>query len=332
MAQPSSSSAPPPEPINQHENENGNGKNPSLQEPKPSPSISPPKKIPPLPWTHLETVNLIEVYQNKWYSLKRGQLKANQWEEVAISVAARCGFDEPSKTATQCRHKMEKLRKRYRSEKQRSTISTWTYFDLMDQMERGPFPISVRPIATIDPNRHHQHHHQRTSDSTDDDSDDVDDNVPDVINKSRSINHILRRPPIVSRIVDNSSSPRPQWNGIGSSGPRDSDSRLLRNPMYRKRRRSFEIEEEEEEEEKEEEEGGGGGELLMELASVIRKFGEGFVKIENMKMEMMKETEKHRMEMESKRTKMILDSQHRIVDAIAKAFCSRKKIKESQEM
>ncbi|KAB1199478.1 hypothetical protein CJ030_MR0G022771 [Morella rubra] len=111
------------------------------------------KKPQPLPWTHEETVHLIQAYQEKWYALKRGQLKSSQWEEVAVTVAARCGYDhtEPSsKSALQCRHKMEKLRQRYRSEKQRGSppSSSWPYFHLMDSLDRGPLPpISARPIS-----------------------------------------------------------------------------------------------------------------------------------------------------------------------------------------
>ncbi|XP_010273015.1 PREDICTED: uncharacterized protein LOC104608663 [Nelumbo nucifera] len=294
MATASSSSVPEGDP--EHE--------PSSQEPQPSPPppTTLPKKTPPLPWSHLETVHLIQAYQEKWYSLKRGQLKASQWEEVAQSVAARCGFDEPSKTATQCRHKMEKLRKRYRSEKERSSPSAWPYFNLMDLMERGPLPISARPIPLTE---------QRNSDS----SDEEDDEDNDETNKSRSINYILRRPPTGSQ-TDKTSLPR-KWNG-SSSGGGLGVSRFLRNPMFRKRRMSFDIDED-------------GGEPLSELASVVRAFGEGFVRIENMKMEMMRETERYRMEMETKRTEMILESQRRIVDAIAKALGSQKKSRKNQE-
>ncbi|CBI37339.3 unnamed protein product, partial [Vitis vinifera] len=123
----------------------------------PPPSSSPPnrpKKAQPLPWSHQETTHLIQAYQEKWYSLKRGQLKASQWEEVAVTVAARCNYDEPSKSATQCRHKIEKLRKRYRAEKQRIVIgaaasSSWPYFHLMDSLERGPLPISAQPMSVL---------------------------------------------------------------------------------------------------------------------------------------------------------------------------------------
>ncbi|GAU17366.1 hypothetical protein TSUD_232420 [Trifolium subterraneum] len=113
------------------------------------------KKPQPIPWTHQETINLIRAYQEKWYSLKRGPLRGSQWEEVAVVVAARCGYDynHPSKTALQCRHKMEKLRQRHRSEKHRLTATSsavssrsWQYFRLMDDLERGPLPISARPV------------------------------------------------------------------------------------------------------------------------------------------------------------------------------------------
>lgn len=70
---------------------------------------------------------------------------------------------------------------------------------------------------------------------------------------------------------------------------------------------------------------------MSELASVVRSFGEGLVRVEKMKMEMMREAEKNRMEMEMKRTEMIMKSQQRIADAIADAFGSRKKPKNSQE-
>ncbi|PKU72926.1 hypothetical protein MA16_Dca007489 [Dendrobium catenatum] len=105
-----------------------------------------PRKFNPgSPWTDQETGHLIDAYEERWYSLKRGQLKAQQWEEVAADVATRCGFTIPSKNGTQCRHKIEKLRKRYRSERLRPIRSSWPFFDRIDRMERGPLPISALP-------------------------------------------------------------------------------------------------------------------------------------------------------------------------------------------
>lgn len=257
-----------------------------------SPSPSTPKKPQPIPWTHEETVHLIQAYQDKWYSLKRGQLKASQWEEVAVTVAARCGYDysEPSKSALQCRHKIEKLRQRYRSEKQRLSPSSWPYFVPMDSLDRGPLPISALPYG--------QHHDE--DDDVDVEDDDDDENG---YGRSRSINYILRRPTIVNRFA------------IGG------DSKPIHSYIGSKRRREevvLEQEEEEEEEVVEVEERG----LVRGLAAEIRAFSERFIGMENMKMEMMKETERCRMEMENKRIELILEKEQRIVDSIHRAFGS----------
>ncbi|XP_078442570.1 trihelix transcription factor ENAP2-like [Wolffia australiana] len=98
-------------------------------------------------WTHDETMALIDAYREKWYALRRGHLRASHWAEVAEGVRDRChrtgaattGF----KTAVQCRHKVEKLRQRYRQETHRlsrggkPSSSSWIYFKKMDAMEFG---------------------------------------------------------------------------------------------------------------------------------------------------------------------------------------------------
>ena len=82
---------------------------------------------------------LIEAYKEKWFALRRGNLKASDWDAVstAVSSAADPGT---TKSSVQCRHKVEKLRKRYRAEKQRSLknpgtfSSSWDLFSLLDSM------------------------------------------------------------------------------------------------------------------------------------------------------------------------------------------------------
>ncbi|KAL2489871.1 trihelix transcription factor ASIL2-like [Forsythia ovata] len=71
-------------------------------------------------WSTDETLALIDVYKDKWYSLRRGNLCAFHWKEVANDVAYRCPSNL-AKTFVQCRHKMEKLCKRYRTEIQSAT-------------------------------------------------------------------------------------------------------------------------------------------------------------------------------------------------------------------
>ncbi|KAL5099279.1 hypothetical protein RYX36_003606 [Vicia faba] len=224
---------------------------------------SPPKKPQPIPWTHQETLNLIRAYQEKWYSLKRGPLRGSQWEEVAVVVAARCGYDysHPSKTALQCRHKMEKLRQRHRSEKHRFTATSsaassrsWQYFRLMDDLERGPLPISVRALP-------HNNSHE------------YENNNNNYSDGERGKNHRSRN--ILHQKADDDGA-------------------------------------------EEEEEGG----MATELTAELRSFAERIVRLENMKMEMMKETERFRLEMENKRIRMILESQWRIIDSIGRVFRS----------
>ncbi|PWA39860.1 trihelix protein [Artemisia annua] len=114
----------------------------------------PTRRIPPPCWTNDQTVALIEAYRDKWYSLRRGNLRAPHWQEVADCVSVKCGSDLP-KTSIQCRHKMEKLRKRYRNEVQRIgdvpksvryKSTSWVHFKLMDFMELGLDPGIVKPV------------------------------------------------------------------------------------------------------------------------------------------------------------------------------------------
>lgn len=66
---------------------------------------------------------------------------------------------------------------------------------------------------------------------------------------------------------------------------------------------------------------------ISEMVSSIRLLGEGFVKMEKMKMDMAREIEKMRMEMEMKRSEMLLESQQQIVDTFMKGFLEKKKKK-----
>ncbi|KAI3498417.1 hypothetical protein L1887_34192 [Cichorium endivia] len=113
----------------------------------PQTSTASSRRLPPPCWSQDETAALIDAYRDKWYSLRRGNLRASHWQEVADDVATRCPLSSgnPQKTSIQCRHKMEKLRKRYRAEIQRAAAtpkghrypSSWVHFKRMDSMEKG---------------------------------------------------------------------------------------------------------------------------------------------------------------------------------------------------
>lgn len=111
----------------------------------------PGRKFPAPCWTQEETLALIEAYRERWYALRRGYLRTADWDSVAETVVSRCPDASPAKTSAQCRHKMEKLRQRYRAEKQRSLsypagrfFSNWFFFENMDAMENGTVVSAAR--------------------------------------------------------------------------------------------------------------------------------------------------------------------------------------------
>ncbi|XP_038995886.1 uncharacterized protein LOC120120298 [Hibiscus syriacus] len=74
------------------------------------------RRVPPPCWTKGETLVLIKAYKDKWFALRRRNLKALDWDAVSDAVSS---ASDPGtvKSSVQCRHKTEKMRKRYRAEK-----------------------------------------------------------------------------------------------------------------------------------------------------------------------------------------------------------------------
>lgn len=70
---------------------------------------------------------------------------------------------------------------------------------------------------------------------------------------------------------------------------------------------------------------------VREMVSALRMLGDGCLRMEQRKMETAREIEKERMEMEMKRTELILDSQRRILDAFLKGLSGKKRAKVSPE-
>lgn len=70
--------------------------------------------------------------------------------------------------------------------------------------------------------------------------------------------------------------------------------------------------------------GNCGPSVMGEIALAVRTFGEGYMKMEKLKMEMTRDFEKVKMDMELKRTKMILESHQQIVDAFVAGLVGSK--------
>ncbi|CAH9127206.1 unnamed protein product [Cuscuta epithymum] len=279
------------------------------------------RRLPPPCWSHDETAALIDVYRDKWYSVRRGNLRANHWQEVADDIATRCPVDLP-KTSMQCRHKMEKLRKRYRAEIQRAAsygggpsrryCSTWIHFKRMDEMERGPDAASPAP------------------EEEDMEDDQVDFNQNSFRHAGHTYNQNNRRYNERSsfhgsmnnnggpgfRIRINSATPiataLPMANPYGKI---DGSSRSYRGDKVMKKEKIV-VGEETVRKRK--------GNPLLEAARAIKMMGEGFVRMESMKMDVARELEQKKMEMEMKKTELILESQQKMVEAFAKAFSDSK--------
>ncbi|KAL0912741.1 hypothetical protein M5K25_018736 [Dendrobium thyrsiflorum] len=228
---------------------------PALPPPPPPPPPSS-RRLPPPCWSHGETLALIDAYRDKWHSLGRGNLRASHWDDVASTVGRECPSSSAvPKTSVQCRHKIEKLRKRYRSEKQRS-LPSWLYFRKMDAMERGA-AAETEGAGGL-----------RFT-------------IPKAVR---------------SKIVGCRPSPRAAIKpGLEEMRRRIEEKRM------RMRMRRVE---------------GGIGDLVAALGV----FGEGFLRMEQMKMDVSREMEKMRMEMELKRTEMILDCQRQIVETMVQRF------------
>ncbi|XP_057979715.1 trihelix transcription factor ASIL2 [Malania oleifera] len=304
----------------------------AIPPPLPAPPISASsRRLPPPCWSHDETVALIDSYRDKWYSLRRGNLKAPHWQEVADAVSRRCPLASPPKTSVQCRHKMEKLRKRYRTELQRSLstpnrhrfTSSWVHFKRMHSMEKGPGAVASG------------------SDGPDDDDDDDDENdyandVDDDMNGdggkhgfpyNRNVNSSMSngvgggggRSAFRIRIPGGSSSMAPSGMGFRPKNHENPNSnfgsRVLRDVAAAGGLGAGKKGGKREEE----------GDAVVEMVAALKVLGDGFMRMEQMKMEMAREIEAMRMEMEMKRTEMILESQQRIVEAFAKGFLEKKK-------
>ncbi|CAA2991677.1 Hypothetical predicted protein [Olea europaea subsp. europaea] len=89
-------------------------------------------------------------------ALRRGYLRMKNSDAVATIINSRFSDASIPKTSAQCRHKMEKLRQRYRAKKQRSLsypypasrfIFSWFFFDYMDAMENKTNLPSVETVS-----------------------------------------------------------------------------------------------------------------------------------------------------------------------------------------
>ncbi|XP_068343784.1 trihelix transcription factor ENAP2-like [Pyrus communis] len=113
-----------------------------------SPPRSKPPQQPPLggsggdrlkrdEWSEGAVASLLEAYETKWVLRNRAKLKGHDWEDVARHVSSRASCTKSPKTQTQCKNKIESMKKRYRSESATGDGSSWPLYPRLDLLLRG---------------------------------------------------------------------------------------------------------------------------------------------------------------------------------------------------
>ncbi|KAM0822964.1 hypothetical protein ACQ4PT_071187 [Festuca glaucescens] len=262
------------------------------------------KSAPGQPWSDAETMHLIDVYEDRWTKLRRGQLKAQQWEDVAAEVTARCGGGQ-RKTGTQCRHKLEKLRKRYRTEGARPVTSLWPFFRRMERLERGPVALST--FAASPPAAASDDDEEEEEEAAEDENDEEEQVlVPRNSSNTRSINGILR-----------------DGGGFRGFAPRQSPQRQRQPsppavtlstapPRKRVAYEAFHSKAAEDEE-------APLGRASTQISGVLKDFGEGVMRLERRRMEVQWEIERGWKETETRSNRMLQDAQRQLQDTLAAA-------------
>uniref|UniRef100_A0A5B6ZG79 Putative trihelix transcription factor ASIL1-like isoform X2 n=1 Tax=Davidia involucrata TaxID=16924 RepID=A0A5B6ZG79_DAVIN len=113
-------------------------------------------------WSEGAVSCLLEAYETKWILRNRAKLKGHDWEDVAKFVSSRASCTKSPKTQTQCKNKIESMKKRYRSESATADASSWPLFPRLDLLLRGsgppppppqppPTPPANAPLMLLEP-------------------------------------------------------------------------------------------------------------------------------------------------------------------------------------
>ncbi|GLT93445.1 hypothetical protein SLE2022_112380 [Rubroshorea leprosula] len=109
-------------------------------------------------WSEGAVSSLLEAYESKWVLRNRAKLKGHDWEDVARHVSARANRTKSPKTQTQCKNKIESMKKRYRSESATADGSSWPLYPRLDLLLRGsapppppppPLPLQAQPPQAV---------------------------------------------------------------------------------------------------------------------------------------------------------------------------------------
>lgn len=141
-------------PLNHNPNHNNNKDHDNNPSPKKPPSTATATggggdRLKRDEWSEGAVSCLLEAYEAKWILRNRAKLKGHDWEDVAKYVTSRANSSKSPKTQTQCKNKIESMKKRYRSESATSDVSTWPLFSRLDLLLRGSGGPPVVTTAAV---------------------------------------------------------------------------------------------------------------------------------------------------------------------------------------
>ncbi|KAH9611642.1 hypothetical protein KSS87_003485 [Heliosperma pusillum] len=102
-------------------------------------------------WSEGAVTILLEAYESKWILRNRAKLKGQDWEDVAKCVSSRSCNSKSPKTQTQCKNKIESMKKRYRSESATPDTSSWPLYSRLDHLLRGTGVTALNNHASLPP-------------------------------------------------------------------------------------------------------------------------------------------------------------------------------------
>ncbi|KAJ7542728.1 hypothetical protein O6H91_09G008900 [Diphasiastrum complanatum] len=271
-------------------------------------------------WSEGAVNALLDSYGTRWNLCMRGNIKKAQWEEIAMDVSSRSNGSRTLKTRGQCKSKVEKLKRKFREEKlllekTGKLTSRWPYYTQMDvimgsgqRLSGIPNPLDGGHPTMVD--------HRAFSGC----SPRFKGGFLDMAKTDHDLEGHLQDIPLCFKGKEVQSEMEDDDDDASCTTPKKRDRNVVdTGDNIRVKGGSLP--------------GGSGKGCLKrrkmagdaDLAAAVKSFGETIFKIEQYKMEHQKDADRMRVEMELKRTEMLMSAQMQI----AKIFCDsfKKKVK-----
>ncbi|XP_014522823.1 trihelix transcription factor ASIL1-like [Vigna radiata var. radiata] len=241
-------------------------------------------------WSEGAVSTLLEAYEAKWVLRNRAKLKGHDWEDVARHVSARANSTKSPKTSTQCKNKVESMKKRYRSESATAEHpSSWPLYSRLDLLLRGTGPLLSSPppppppltgVLAVPPSSAEPPQQSPPSEPL---------AVVQNSHGSNGVDHKLVKEDVLAEKC---------CEDVSRKNPLETDSSTPAVYSNKKEKRKKKVNDEKRR--------GRRRKEYMEIAESLRWLAEAMIRSEEGRMETMKEIERMRVEAEAKRGEMDL--------------------------